>query len=328
MSSLNVYLVTGGAGFIGSHLIDRLVELNIGNSPDLKRANVEWLQDRHQIRVLDGRFAIIQGSINDKQLLTNIFNTYNITHIAHLAARARVRSSSSEIDCYMNVNCVGTQLLLSFAALHNVRLFVFASTSSVYGQTSTVPFVETDSCAKPLSPYAATKRSGEILAHVYHNLYGLNVTILRLFNVYGPGGRPDMMPFKLMRACIDPTYVVDVFDNGEIKRDWTYIDDVVQAFMAALEVQFGYGIFNIGCGNPIELSTFIKYIEALSNKHIAKSWMESYRTEPSITYCDNSKARRMFTFLPKTNVLHGLEMTWNWFQKYYDQNDIDNLSSL
>ena len=150
-------------------------------------------------------------------------------------ALAGVRSSSALTGKYMEVNYSGTQLLLDLAASHKVTQFVFAFTSSVYGQTEQLPFVETDSCAQPLSPYAATKRAAEIMAHVYHYLHGLHVSVLRLFNVYGPRGRPDMMPFKLMRACVDPKFTVDVFDDGEIRRDWTYVDNVIDGFIAALE---------------------------------------------------------------------------------------------
>ncbi|CAF1271650.1 unnamed protein product [Rotaria sordida] len=329
MLKSDVYLVTGGAGFIGSHLIDHLLELNLGHvilldnfndyySPRIKQRNISLLEARYSTRVLDGSFIIIRGNINDEELLKMIFNKYKITHIAHLAALAGVRSSTSQIGKYMEVNYAGTQLLLDLAASHKITQFVFASTSSVYGQTDKLPFVETDSCAQPLSPYAATKRAAEMLAYVYYNIHGLNITILRLFNVYGPRGRPDMMPFKLMRACIDPTCIIDVFDDGEMKRDWTYIDDVIDAFINALDQQYGYEIINIGCGNPIKLSKFIEHIEQLSGKQISKRSMKSHKTEPPITYCDNSKARKLLNFVPKTSVYEGLEKTWNWFQEEYN----------
>jgi UDP-glucuronate 4-epimerase len=192
--------VTGGAGFVGSHLIDRLLGLNLGRvilldnfndyySPIIKQRNVALLEARYPTRVLDGSFIIIRGSINDEELLKMIFNKYKITHIAHLAALAGVRSSTSQTGKYMEINYSGTQILLDLAASYKITQFVFASTSSVYGQTDKLPFIETDSCAQPLSPYAATKRAAEMLAHVYYNMQGLNVTILRLFNVYGPRGR-------------------------------------------------------------------------------------------------------------------------------------------
>ena len=217
----------------------------------------------------------------------------------------------------MEVNYSGTLTLLELAASYRIHQFVFASTSSVYGRTNKLPFVESDACGLPLSPYAATKRAAEMLAHVYFNMHGLNVTILRLFNVYGPRGRPDMMPFKLMRACVDPSAVVDVYDNGEIKRDWTYIDDVIDAFVAALKRPYGYEIVNIGCGTPVKLSVFIQHIEGISGKSIAKRAMVSHQSEPSITYCNNSKARKLFNFVPKIGVREGLEKTWQWFRQEY-----------
>ena len=334
-----------GAGFIGSHLVQRLLELNLGQvilldnfndyySPLIKQRNVELIQTRFPSHVLDRSLIVIRGSINDVELLQMLFNKYEITHIAHLAvslkliklsryksndfqALAGVRSSTTQTGKYMEINYAGTQNLLDLAVSHKITQFVFASTSSVYGQTDKLPFVESDSCAQPLSPYAATKRAAEMLAHVYNNIHGLNVTILRLFNVYGPRGRPDMMPFKLMRAAIDPSCIVDVFDDGEIKRDWTYIDDVVDGFVNALKKPLSYEIINIGCGNPLKLSTFIEYIEHLSGKRISKRAMESHKTEPSITYCDNSKARELLGFTPKTTVREGLEKTWNWFREEY-----------
>ncbi|CAF1452916.1 unnamed protein product [Adineta steineri] len=335
MVKANVYLVTGGAGFIGSHLVDRLLQLNLGDvilldnfndyySPLIKQRNVSLLKSQYPNKVLDGSFIIIHGSINDQELLQIIFNKYQITHIAHLAALAGVRSSTSQTGKYMEINYNGTQNLLELAASHKITQFVFASTSSVYGQTDKLPFIETDSCSKPLSPYAATKRAAEMLAHVYNNMHGLNITILRLFNVYGPRGRPDMMPMKLMHASVDKTCIIDVFDDGEIKRDWTYIDDVIDGFINALEQPpVGYEIINIGCGNPIKLSTFIQYIENLSGKKISKRSMKSHITEPSITYCDNSKARKLLNFSPSTSVREGLEKTWKWFEQEYDNIIID-----
>jgi UDP-glucuronate 4-epimerase len=226
----------------------------------------------------------------------------------------------NQTNQYMNINYSGTQVLLDLAASHRITQFILTSTSSVYGQTDKLPFVESDSCDQPLSPYAATKRAAEILAHVYHNMHGLNVTVMRLFNVYGPRGRPDMMPFKLMRACIDPTVTIDVFNNGKIQRDWTYIDDVIDAFIEALKQSYAYEVINIGCGNPLQLSTFIEHIEHISGRYIIKQAMCSHKSEPSITYCDNTKARKLLNFTPKIDVRQGLERMWYWFQQEYTNN--------
>ncbi|CAF1045563.1 unnamed protein product [Adineta steineri] len=322
-----IYLVTGGAGFVGSHLIDRLLEFDVGvilldnfneyYSSKIKRKNVALLQAHHP----NSAFVIIEGSINDVQLLNTIFSTYEITHIAHLAALPGVRSTVYHINQYVETNSIGTQLLLEAASsLQRLPQFVFTSTSSVYGQTNNVPFIETDSCAQPISPYAASKRSAELIAHVYHRLYALNITILRLFNVYGPRGRPDMMPFLLMNACIDPSRIVDVYDNGEIQRDWTYIDDVIDAIIAALQRPLGYEIINIGYGTPIKLTKFIDQMQQVSNRQIRTQMKKSHRTEPSITHCDNTKARILLDFVPKTNVSEGVKKTWLWFQQEYGVN--------
>jgi UDP-glucuronate 4-epimerase len=221
----------------------------------------------------------------------------------------------------VEINYVDTQLLLAAATSARISpLFVFASTSSVYGQTNKVPFVETDSCALPLSPYAASKRSAELLAHVYYNLNSLNVTILRFFNIYGPRGRPDMLPFKLMQACFDSSHVLDVYDNGKMQRDWTYIDDAIDAVMAALERPFGYEIINVGYGAPIPASQMINIVQNISNREIRVQYKKSSRAEPSITFCDNSKARMLLGFNPRVNVSEGLRKMWLWFRHKYRKN--------
>ena len=217
---------------------------------------------------------------------------------------------------YIETNYDGTQILLEQSVVFNISVFVFASTSSVYGRTNRIPFVETDPSDKPLSPYAATKRAAEILCHVYHNLHGLNVTILRLFNVYGPRGRPDMMPAQLLLASIDQTLTIDIFDNGTMMRDWTYIDDVVTAFIKALDKPLGYETVNIGAGHPVTLTMLIKHIERLSGN--SKIWQNArfrhaQAAEPPITYANISKARRLLEFEPRVSLFSGLSKTWHWF---------------
>ena len=223
---------------------------------------------------------------------------------------------------FVEINYVGTQRLLSAATSARISpLFVFASTSSVYGQTNKVPFVETDSCALPLSPYAASKRAAELLAHVYYNLNSLNTTILRFFNIYGPRGRPDMLPFLLMQVCLQPSRVLDVYDNGKMQRDWTYIDDAIDALMAALKRPFGYEIINVGYGNPVTVNQMINIVQNLSNRDIRVRYKKSSRAEPSTTFCDNSKARTLLGFDPRIDVSEGLRKTWHWFQHEYHENE-------
>lgn len=217
---------------------------------------------------------------------------------------------------YMKTNFDGTQTLLELSVEHNVSIFVFASSSSVYGRTRQVPFTETDPCDRPLSPYASTKRAAEILSHVYHNIYALNVTVLRLFNVYGPRGRPDMMPARLLLASRDPTVSINIFDNGTIMRDWTYIDDVVTAFVKALDKPLGYQIFNVGYGQPVNLSTFVEHVERLSSKsniRLNARFGSSHVAEPSVTYANISKVKQLLNFVPRVSLFSGLSKTWKWF---------------
>lgn len=232
-----------------------------------------------------------------------------------------VRSSTFEVSRFVEINYAGTQCLLSAASSARISpLFVFASTSSVYGQTNKVPFVETDSCALPLSPYAASKRAAELLAHVYYNLHFLNTTILRFFNIYGPRGRPDMLPFILMQVCLDSSGVLDVYGSGKMQRDWTYIDDAIDALMAALKRPFGYEIINVGYGSPVSVSQMINIVRNISNRDIRVRYKKSLRAEPSITFCDNSKARALLGFDPTVNVTEGLRKTWHWFRHEYRRN--------
>ncbi|CAF0989248.1 unnamed protein product [Didymodactylos carnosus] len=329
---------TCSAGFIGSHLVDKLLERSLGKviiidnfndyySPATKHRNISLLKHRYAQKVYENDFITINGSIGDTELLKQIFQKYSITHIAHLAAMAGVRSSMQQTRTYIDANFVGTQNLLQLAVEYKVELFVFASTSSVYGQTDNVPFIETDACDRPLSAYSASKRSAELLAHVYYNLYGLNISILRLFNVYGPRGRPDMMPYKLMKACYEQQHIIDVYDHGKMKRDWTYIDDVVDGLISSLARPLGYEILNIGYGQPLELNEFIKHIETLSGKTIQKRFQKSTPSEPSITYCDNTKAKKLLDFNPKTNIKDGLAKMWKWFQEEYENGGVKTFES-
>jgi UDP-glucuronate 4-epimerase len=196
-----------------------------------------------------------------------------------------------------------------------VDLFVQASTSSVYGATARLPFVETDPADRPLAPYPASKRAAELLGHVYHHLHGMNVTVLRFFNVYGPAGRPDMMPLRVMNAVLDGT-VIPVFNGGDIQRDWTYIDDTVSGILAALDRPLGYEVINLGVGAPISLREFISVIEELSGRRLNTRDEPTPPSDPPVTYCDNTKARRLLDFDPRTPVHEGLAQTWAWFRRW------------
>lgn len=310
-------LVTGGAGFIGSRLAARLIEcservvildnFNDYYNPALKRANIAALGDAP---------VVVEGDIRDEALIARIFGEQRITRVAHLAAMAGVRYSVEQGRLYADVNTSGSVSLMDAARRHNVSIFIQASTSSIYGQAQRVPFREEDAPDFPLAPYPASKRAAELFGHSYHHLFGLNVTILRFFNVYGPAGRPDMMPIKVIEAILKGE-TIPVYDDGKLQRDWTYIDDTVDGVMAALERPMGYTIINLGYGSPIPLTDFIHIYENLIGKRAITHALPAPASEPRITYCDNTRARELLGFAPKISVEDGLAKTWAWYRAYH-----------
>jgi len=311
-------LVTGGAGFVGSHLSrallargDRVVAIDNFNDyydPAIKRRNAAALAEHPA-------FTLVEADIRDKAAVEALFEAHGIRRVAHLAAMAGVRESVRQPALYLDVNLNGTLILLDAARQHGVENFVFASTSSVYGATQRLPFVETDTADRPLAAYPASKRAAELIGHTFHHLHGLNFTALRFFNVYGPAGRPDMMPLRVMEAVLDGSEV-PIFNGGDIHRDWTYIDDTVQGVVAALDRPLGYEIMNLGVGGPISLRAFIDVIEELSGCRLHTRDVPTPPSDPPITFCDNSRARALLGFAPATPVHEGLARTWEWFRQW------------
>ncbi|MCY4145093.1 MAG: GDP-mannose 4,6-dehydratase [Chloroflexi bacterium] len=311
-------LITGGAGFIGSHVAEALLRrgepvLVIDNfndyyEPAIKRANVETLREYDN-------FQLVEGDIRDVDLVEGLFRSRSIRRVAHLAAMAGVRASVSQPRLYMDVNLGGTLNLLEGAKLGGCEQFVLASTSSVYGKSRRLPFIDSDRADRPLAAYPASKRAAEMLAHSYHNLVGLQVTALRFFNVYGPAGRPDMMPWRLMEAT-QSGEPMRLFNGGDIQRDWTYITDTVAGVTAALEKPLGSEVINLGCGAPISLGEFVGIIEELAGATINAVSVPTPSSDPPITFCDNSKARRLLGFAPSVDTGEGLRRTWEWYCGY------------
>ena len=312
------YLITGGAGFIGSHVAEQLLQrgetvvvidnFNDYYDPIIKRHNAKRLNEYEKL-------TLIEDDIRNVERVNRLFIEHGITHVAHLAAMAGVRASVNQTPLYIDVNLIGTMNLLEAGKVHKIQQFVLASTSSVYGKTEILPFVETDTADRPLAAYPASKRAAELLGYTYHNLADMNFTVLRFFNVYGPAGRPDMMPWKLMEATQNGE-VIRLFNGGDIHRDWTYIADTVNGVIAALDKSLGYEIINLGCGTPISLIDFVDIIEEYSGKSINTIDVPTPLSDPPITYCDNTKARELLGFMPNVSVKDGLYKTWEWFCTY------------
>ncbi len=310
-------LVTGGAGFIGSHLTARLLEsgdhvtgLDLFDdfyAPELKQANVEpFLRHRN--------YRLVKGDIRDEPLLQELFSRGDFDVVVHLAARAGVRPSLEMPGLYQDVNVRGTAAILEASRRHDVRRVVFGSSSSVYGNNRKVPFAEDDPVEHPISPYAASKRAGELLAYSYHHLYGMDIPCLRFFTVYGPAQRPEMAIHKFTRA-IEEGRPVTMFGDGSMRRDFTYVDDIIDGVVAAMERARGYRIYNLGESQTITVAELIERIgEALGKV----PQIERLPTQPGdveVTYADIQRAKEELGYAPTTNVVQGLQKFVAWFRR-------------
>jgi UDP-glucuronate 4-epimerase len=225
---------------------------------------------------------------------------------------AGVRPAVEKPEFYVEVDYIGTQHLMDAARFTDVGNFVFASTSSVYGDTKQIPFVETDPCDRPLQPYAAAKRAAEILGYTYNYLYGLNFTVIRFFTVYGPNGRPDMMAY-LVADSITKGKQIPIYNGGEMYRDWTFVEDITNGAMAALDRPLGYEIINLGRGEPTKLKEFVGLIEDLAGKEANLIDKPKPAADVVSTYADISKAVELLGYAPKVSVSEGVEAFWNWY---------------
>ena len=310
------YLVTGGAGFIGSHLCERLVKegseiicvdnFNDFYDPLIKRRNVEGLQKK-------ANFKLYELDILDFPKLQAVFEQNDIDVIIHLAARAGVRPSIKEPLLYQEVNVRGTLNLLELARRFNVPKFVFASSSSVYGNNKKVPFSEQDNVDNPVSPYAATKKAGELLAYTYHHLYDISISCIRFFTVYGPRQRPDMAIHKFTKL-IDQGKKVPIFGDGNSQRDYTYISDIIDGLCSAIEYCQGYEIYNLGDSRTVELKEVIQHIENLLDKKARLDFKPFQAGDVWITYADISKAKAQLKYQPKIMFEKGMQNFIDWYK--------------
>jgi UDP-glucuronate 4-epimerase len=330
-------LVTGAAGFIGSHLARQLIargdhvvgvdNLNPYYDVNLKRNRLKWIQEQ-------GPFEFIQADIQD-QSLKSTFEQYKFDAVVNLAAQAGVRYSLENPKAYVDSNIVGFLNILELCRHHEVKHLVYASSSSVYGANTKLPFSETDSVDHPVSLYAASKKSNELMAHCYAHLFQLPVTGLRFFTVYGPWGRPDMALFRFVENMIQDK-PIELYNQGEMIRDFTYVEDIVAGVIHVIDKPAmpelaweskqnnatslaPYRLYNIGHDKPVQLLDFVRAIENALGKKAQIKPMPMQAGDVVATHADVGRLARDFNYKPKTSVEEGIQSFVNWYRKYYSQ---------
>lgn len=319
---MSVILITGGAGFIGSHLVRKLLSsrhsvivldnFNDFYDPRIKESNLKDV-------LAHPSFALIHGDIRDGELMSQVFEKHSIDCVVHLAAMAGVRPSIENPMLYEDVNVKGFQVLCETMKAHHVIRLVAASSSSVYGNNVKIPFSEEDNVDFAISPYAATKKSNEVMAHVYHALHGFSIAMLRFFTVYGPGQRPDLAIHKFTRM-IDRNQPIPFFGDGTTRRDYTYIDDIVQGIEASIDLvdtSNVYEIINLGESTPIDLNTMVHTIESALGKSAILNRLPMQPGDVNVTYADITKAKRLLKYQPTTSFEEGVRRFVEWYREYY-----------
>lgn len=320
LSNKQNILVTGGAGFIGSHLVERLLsenrwqvtvidDFNDFYAPELKRANLSAHLNRND-------FHLIEADIRDRSALKRAFAETNFDCIVHLAARAGVRPSLAEPVLYAETNITGTLNLLERAREDGVKQFVFGSSSSVYGINANVPFSEEDPIRQPISPYAATKAAGELLCHTYTHLHGIRAVCLRFFTVYGARQRPDLAIHKFARL-ITGGQPIPVFGDGTSRRDYTYVDDIIAGVRAAIDYRESmYEVINLGESRTVELRELIALLEKELGRTAPIDRQPMQPGDVPQTFADITKARRLLNYQPQTPIEEGIARFVEWFQSH------------
>lgn len=325
------YLVTGAAGFIGMHVSKRLLEqgyqvvgldnLNAYYLPKLKQHRLDELLHHEN-------FSFVKRDLADRSGVGNLFKTEQFQRVIHLAAQAGVRYSLEAPFEYVDSNLVGMMSILEGCRHNKVEHLVYASSSSVYGMNTKVPFSESDTVDHPVSLYAATKKSNELMAHSYSHLYGIPTTGLRFFTVYGPGGRPDMAPWLFTDAILN-NKPIKVFNHGKMMRDFTYIDDIVEGVIRIQDTppkpnSFGgigseapYKIFNIGNNQPIQLAEFIEAIENACGKQAEKIFMDMQPGDVPKTYADTDQLEQTVGYKPVTSIQEGMLNFVEWYKSFH-----------
>jgi UDP-glucuronate 4-epimerase len=314
-----IILLTGSAGFIGFHTAKRLLDeghtvIGVDNFNAYYDPRIK--EDRTAILARHKDFHLYRGDLENLELIKEIFGAWPIDKVCHLAAQAGVRYSLVNPYAYIQSNIVGFAHVLHEAKEAGVQHFVYASSSSVYGDQEEIPFHEEQMTDKPLSLYAATKKADELIAHAYHATFGMQCTGLRFFTVYGPYSRPDMAMIGFAQA-IQRGERIQLFNQGNMLRDFTYVDDIVDGIMKSLETPFGYEILNLGNGNPVPVKTLVELLEAGLEERALIEYAAMSPGESATTYADTKKAQTLLDWSPKTNLAEGVSLFLSWYRSYY-----------
>ncbi|MBN1389975.1 MAG: NAD-dependent epimerase [Candidatus Thermoplasmatota archaeon] len=312
-------LITGTAGFIGFHLAKRYL------TEGIEVIGYDNVNDYYGTKIKEDRLAIlsgigghhfIKGDLQDKEKVFSVFRDHGFDKVCHLAAQAGVRYSLTNPHAYIDSNLIGFMNILEACRKFDRDHLVYASSSSVYGGNTNYPFSVEDNVDKPISLYAATKKSNELMAHVYSHLFGIRMTGLRFFTVYGPYGRPDMALFLFTRAITEGK-PINVFNHGRMERDFTYIDDIVDGVMRSIERPFPYEVFNLGNNSPVQLEYFISVIERELGMKAKKNYMDIQPGDVPKTYADIDITKEKLGWSPKTSIEEGIRRFIQWYREYY-----------
>ena len=308
-------LITGGAGFIGSNLCEKLIcagekiicidNFNDYYNPKIKEENLRNLEGR-------ANFILYRMDILDREKLKEVFNKHSFDMVIHLAARAGVRPSISNASLYEAVNVQGTINILECCRKYRIGKLIFASSSSVYGGNKKIPFSEDDIVDRPISPYAATKKAGELICYTYSHLFNISVYCYRFFTVYGPRQRPEMAIYKFTKLITEES-PLEIFGDGTSSRDYTYVEDIVDVIASNLENVKGYEIINLGNSNPVKVTELIKFIEKAANKKAQVEYGRVQAGDVPVTYADILKAKKMLKYNPKTRIEEGINKFTAWY---------------
>lgn len=321
MKTPKTYLVTGSAGFIGFHVSKKLLEqgdrvIGVDNFSDYY--DVSLKEARNTILESYPQFVLYRGDIQDVSFLKKLFSENSIETVCHLAAQAGVRNSITEPYKYIGTNVTGFACVLNEAKDAGVKNVVLASSSSVYGNQDAMPFSESADTDYPLSLYAATKKADEVMAYSYHHLFGMNCTCLRFFTVYGPWGRPDMAIFNFTKSMLNGT-PIDIFNQGDMHRDFTFVEDIAEGVVRACEKSYPFEIINLGNNAPVKLSYMVELLEKETGVTAVKNFLPLQPGDVLTTYASIDKANEKLGWMPQTTIEDGIKSFVAWYKDYYQK---------